>query len=136
MSTAEFITQFTQKMNDRLETTNAERALEGNRPYCSQLSDEQLNDIEGLFTINPTGKANQIIYRDLGQVSVNQFVTAVSENLGCYPTSWLPGRSSIGGFFFNTKAYVMDNLLVRKSLEDLAGRSIDDSESLAHLVAR
>lgn len=135
LSTAEFITRFAQKMNDRLETTNAERALDGDRPYCSQLSDEQLNDIEGLFVMNPTGKANQIVYRELAQVSVSQFITAVSENLGCYPTSWLPGRSTIGGFFFNTKAYVMDNLLVRKSLEDLAGRSIDDSESLAQIIA-
>lgn len=136
LPTAEFITQFTQKINDRLETTNADRAIEGSRTYCSQLSDEQLNDIEGLFVINPNGKANQIVYRELLQVSAGQFIAAVSENLGCYPTSWLPGRSAIGGFFLNTKAYVMDNLLVRKSLEDLAGRSFADSESLAHLVAR
>lgn len=136
LSTPEFVAQFTVKMNDRLEDTNAERALEGNRPYCAQLSDEQLNEIENLFVMNSTGKANQIAYRNLAQISVGQFVAEVSENLHCYPTSWLPGRSSIGGFFFNTKAYVMDNLLVRKSLEDLAGRPLEDTESLAQALSR
>lgn len=136
MSTAEFISQFVQKVNDRLETTNAERALEGNRPYCSQLSDEQMSEIEGLFVINSSGKASQILYRDLSQVTVSQFIAAASENLGCYPTSWLPGRSTLGGLLFNTKAYVMDNLLLRRSLEDLAGRSFDDSETLAALLSR
>ncbi|MBS1971609.1 MAG: hypothetical protein JSU04_14960 [Bdellovibrionales bacterium] len=136
MSTAEFIAHYVQKVNDRLETINTERALEGSRTYCAQLSDEQMSEIENLFVTNTTGKANQIVYRDLSHITAGQFIADASENLGCFPTSWLPGRSSIGGFFFGTKAYVMDNLLVRKSLEDLAGRPFDDSETLSQLLTR
>jgi hypothetical protein len=133
-STPEFIAHFVQKVNDRLETTNTERALDGSRPYCAQLDDQQMSDIENLFVTNITGKANQIVYRDLSQITAGQFIADASENLGCFPTSWLPGRSSIGHFFFGTKAYVMDHLLIRKSLEDLVGRSFDDSETLSQLL--
>jgi len=134
LSTPEFIKRFTQTVNDRLEKVNAERALEGSRPYCSQLSDEQISGIEALFVITTTGKANQIVYRDLAQVTTGQFIAAISESLGCYPTSWLPGRSTIGGFLFNTKAYVMDYILTRESLENLSGRRFDDSETLEILL--
>lgn len=135
MTTPQFISHFVQTMNDRLESTNAERALEGSRPYCAQLSDEQNNQIEELFVINPTGKANQIVYRQLDQITVGQFVEAASENLNCYPTSWFSSRSTIGSMLFNSKAYVMDVMLVRRSLEDLAGRTISDDETLATIAS-
>ncbi len=136
ISAPEFISRYLQKVNDRLETTNIERALEGSRTYCSQLSDEQMSEIESIFVTNTTGKANQIVYRDLSRMTAGQFIAEASENLGCFPASWLRGYSSIGGFFFRTKAYVMDNLLVRKSLEDLAGRTFDNSETLSQLLTR
>lgn len=136
MSTPEFVSKFVQKMNDRLEVINTERALEGSRLYCSQLSDEQMNEIESLFILNRTGKANQIVYRNLNQVPAKQFVAAVSENLHCYPLAWFPGRSSIGGLLFNTKAYVMDHTLVRETLEALADRSFTDTDTLAAVTTR
>lgn len=133
-STPEFVSQFVQKMNDRLEVINTQRALEGSRPYCAQLSDEQMNEIESLFVLNRTGKANQIVYRNLNQVPAKHFITTVSENLHCYPLAWFPGRTSIGGLLFNTKAYVMDHTLVRETLEAIAGRPITETDSLASLT--
>jgi hypothetical protein len=118
--TAKFVANFVQSVNDRLETVNTERALSGNRPYCVQLSEEQVSDIESLF-----------VYRSLEKVTVGQFVAAAADNLGCYPTFWpSKGHSTIGGVLFNSKAFVMDHLLLRGALVDLAGRTLAESETL------
>ncbi|WP_413291387.1 hypothetical protein [Bdellovibrio sp. HCB337] len=130
----QFMNRFVQSVNDRLEKINTERALKGGRLYCAQLSDEQISDIESLFVTNPSGKANQIVYRDLEKITVGQFITAVSDQLSCYPTFWpTKGRSSIGGVLFNSKSFVMDHLLLKDAMSDLAGRSPDDNESLAKI---
>lgn len=131
-TTAQFINRFVQTVNDRLEKTNLDRAMKGGRLYCAQLSDEQVSDIESLFVTNPTGKANQIVYRDLEKITVGQFIAAAADQLSCYPTFWpSKGRSSIGAVLFNSKSFVMDHLLLQESMKDLIGRTPEDSESLA-----
>jgi hypothetical protein len=133
--TTKFIARYIQSVNDRLETVNTERAISGNRPYCPQLSDQQISDIENLFITNPTGKGNQIVYRSLDKVTVAQFIAAAADNLGCYPTFWpTKGRSTIGGVLFNSKAYVMDHLLLRSAIADLAGHTPEDSQTLNNLL--
>lgn len=129
-----FVARFVQSVNDRLETVNTERAISGNRPYCSQLSDEQVKDLENLFITNPSDKASQIVYRKLDKVTVEQFITAAADNLGCYPTFWpTKGHSTIGGVLFNSKAFVMDHLLLRGAIADLAGHPPEDSQTLSNL---
>ncbi|HEY8272726.1 MAG TPA: hypothetical protein VIG33_17665 [Pseudobdellovibrionaceae bacterium] len=129
--TQKFITSFIQSVNDRLETVNMERAIAGNRLYCSQLSDQQVKDIENLFISNPSAKANQFTYRSLDKVTIGQFITAAADNLGCYPTFWpTKGRSTIGGVLFNSKAFVMDHLLLQEALAALAGHATEDNQTL------
>ncbi|MGZ3797781.1 MAG: hypothetical protein ACXVB1_15530, partial [Pseudobdellovibrionaceae bacterium] len=103
----------------------------------SQLSDAQVKDLENLFITNPSAKGNKVIYRSLDKVTVGQFISAAADNLGCYPTFWpTKGRSTIGGVLFNSKAFVMDHLLLKEALTALAGRALDEDETLNTLDSR
>ncbi|WP_373999697.1 hypothetical protein [Bdellovibrio bacteriovorus] len=112
----EFVRDFAIQTERSLKYINEERALEGKRLYCEKLSDEQVAVIAEAVE-NP-------------ETTVAEFVEYVGNNLKCYPEFFEPlGRENLGGFLLNTKAYVMDVLMIHEVLESLnEGRSPHDSE--------
>ncbi|KYG61244.1 hypothetical protein AZI85_09900 [Bdellovibrio bacteriovorus] len=112
----EFVRDFTIQTERSLKYINEERALEGKRLYCEKLSDEQVAVIAEAVE-NP-------------ETTVAEFVEYVGNNMKCYPEFFEPlGRENLGGFLLNTKAYVMDVLMIHEVLESLnEGRSPHDSE--------
>ncbi|KYG65288.1 hypothetical protein AZI87_12085 [Bdellovibrio bacteriovorus] len=112
----QFVRDFSEQTERTLKYINDERASEGKRLYCEKLNDEQIALIATAVQ-NP-------------DTTVAEFVDYVGNNLKCYPEFFEPlGRENLGGFLLNTKAYVMDVLMIHEVLETLnEGRSPHDSE--------
>jgi hypothetical protein len=117
MTAAEFSQAFVTQANHRLTVTNQERKQEKKTPYCAKLSSAQI------VLIQKTAAKPEI--------TVGEFKNTVAENLKCYPVFWQPWeRKNIGGVLLNTKAFVMDTLLVHDVLEDITGAPVVDEAPL------
>lgn len=118
LAVAEFSSQFITALNNRIKVENETRSEAKKTLYCARLSKAQI------VLIQKTAAKPDI--------TVGEFVETVTESLKCYPEFWAPwGRKNLGGVALNTKAYIMDNYIVRDALEDLApGRSPTDQEPL------
>ncbi|CAE79149.1 hypothetical protein AB1A81_05690 [Bdellovibrio bacteriovorus] len=99
-----FILDFIEQSERSLRVTNEERAAKGKRLYCDALNEDQVVLI--------AAAANT------PDITVAEFTEVVSNELKCYPVFFPPwGRKGLGGTLVNTKAYVMDVLLVQDILK-------------------
>ncbi|WP_374028110.1 hypothetical protein ACES2J_05675 [Bdellovibrio bacteriovorus] len=99
-----FIFDFLEQTQRSLNVINKERAAEGKRLYCEALNQEQVLLIAATASVP--------------DITVAEFTKTVTENLKCYPVFFPPwGRKGVGGTLLNTKAYVMDVLLVQNVLK-------------------
>ena len=109
-SVEEFTQGFVAATNAHITELNAQRTAEGKKPYCSALNEKQIALIAKVAS--------------LPDITVKDFVETVSDKLECYEPFWSPWghKENIGGLLFNTKAYVLDNILVNESMVLFAGR--------------
>ncbi|MBO9668128.1 MAG: hypothetical protein J7501_15105 [Bdellovibrio sp.] len=125
VTASEFTADFIDQANHRLKITNRERAASGKRLYCTSLSKENEQAIKDLIKENP-------------EITVAEFTDKLANTLKCYPEFWAPwGRKGLGGMALNTKAYVMDTLLIRDVLQDLNDRAtVGDNEKVLDTYSR
>ncbi|UOF02651.1 hypothetical protein [Bdellovibrio reynosensis] len=113
----EFTADFVEQTNHRLKFVNKERSAKNKQIYCSELSDEQISTIKNLASTP--------------HITVTQFMDALSQELKCYPMFWAPwGKQNLGGLVFNSKASMMDLLLVNDVLIDLNEGQVPNSDEL------
>lgn len=124
MTPAEFTQVFAARINELIVLANAERKAENKGLYCAQLNKEQLK------LIRKTAAQPEI--------TVGAFASVITENLKCYPLYWDAwGQKKMPGFLFNTKALVLDSILVRTAIEDLApSRYVHEEEALLNFPSR
>ena len=121
MTAAEFTSGLVAQVNEHLSDINEQRPAEGKKLYCTQLNQKQIALIQTA--------ANE------PDITVEAFVEKVSNNLECYAPFWQPWghTDNLAGVLFNSKAYAMDTILIRESLENYAGREPNDNEALLGL---
>lgn len=118
VSKKEFLADFVGQMNDHLVVVNRERSEAHKQVYCSSLNASQVKMIESLVNNNP-------------EITVEDFAANLADTLKCYPEFWPAwGRRNLPGMLTNTKAYVMDTLLIRDVIEDLSGAVVDGNRKL------
>ncbi|WP_148278737.1 hypothetical protein [Bdellovibrio bacteriovorus] len=99
-----FIFDFLEQSQRTLNVTNEKRAATGKRLYCEALNNEQILLIAATASVP--------------DITVAQFTEAVSNDLKCYPVFFPPlGRKGVTGTLLNTKAYVMDVMLIQDILK-------------------
>lgn len=121
MTAAEFASGLVAQVNEHLSDINEQRAAEGKKLYCAQLDQKQIALIQATASE--------------ADITVDAFVQKVSNSLECYAPFWQPWghTDNLGGVIFNSKAFAMDTILIRESLENFAGREPNDSEALLGL---
>src|SRR5438445_2915757 len=98
VSNEEFLDKLVKSVNEQLVIINKERADEGKKLYCKQLSKDSVKSI-----------AKYALKYDLGKYDVYSFVASAGDQLFCYPLSCpSQGRATLGGAICNTKSYTMD----------------------------
>ena len=118
VSKKEFVADFVGQMNDHLVIVNRERAEGHKQVYCASLNAAQVKMIENLVNNNP-------------EITVEDFAANLADTLKCYPEFWPDwGRRNLPGMITNTKAYVMDTLLIRDVIEELSGAYVDGDRKL------
>ncbi len=122
MTASEFTTAFVQQTNENLKQTNAERAALQKKLYCTQLNQRQIALIQEVASIP--------------DVTVEAFVAQVADGLGCYAPFWEDWghKNNLAGVLFNSKAFALDTILIRESIEAFAGREPNEYESVLELL--
>ncbi|QLY24397.1 hypothetical protein [Bdellovibrio sp. KM01] len=117
VSVDEFVDSYVAQMNRRLVFTNQDRIAVQKRPYCTGLSNTQVQTIKN-------------IVRENSEQTTEEFLTKLSDELKCYPIAFPQLKREGWGILTNTKAFWMDIELVRATLRDLTHRPIDGKEKL------
>lgn len=113
----EFTADFVEQTNHRLKFVNEERSLKNKQVYCTELSQEQITAVHNLASTP--------------EMTVGKFLEVLSKDLKCYPMFWAPwGTQNLGGLVFNSKASMMDLLLINDVLIDLNEGAPVKSEGL------
>lgn len=111
-----FIFDFLEQSHRTLNVTNKKRSAEGKRLYCEALNEEQIL----LIAANAS----------IPDITVGQFTEAVSNELKCYPVFFPPlGRKGVTGTLLNTKAYVMDVMLIQDVLKWMNNGSLPHADT-------
>ncbi|WP_413584789.1 hypothetical protein [Bdellovibrio sp. HCB274] len=114
VSSDEFVSQFVAQMNRRLVFLNQDRIASQKRPFCTGLSQPQIETIER-------------VVRENSEQTARDFWSKLSPELKCYPIFLPPLKREGWGILLNTKAYWMDIDLIRDTLRDLGLR---DNEAM------
>lgn len=122
MTAAEFTTAFVQQTNENIKIANEQRAEQNKKLYCAQLDKRQIALIKQVAS--------------LPGMTVEKFVAKVSDQLGCYAPFWKDWghKENLAGVVFNSKAYVLDTLLIRDSIDAFAGREPNEYEAILELL--
>ncbi|XGC81823.1 hypothetical protein ACES2L_04925 [Bdellovibrio bacteriovorus] len=115
LTAEEFTADFVEQTNHRLKFVNEERTSKNKQAYCAELSQEQITAVHKLATTT--------------EMTVGKFLEVLSKDLKCYPMFWAPwGTENLAGLVFNSKASMMDLLLINDVLIDLNEGSAPKSE--------
>ncbi|MEK2688085.1 hypothetical protein [Bdellovibrio sp. GT3] len=116
VSQDEFVSQFVAQMNRRLVFINQDRIATQKRPFCTGLSQTQIETIK-------------TVVRENSEQTASEFWTKLSPELKCYPIFFPPLKREGWGVLVNTKAYWMDIDLIRDTLRDLGYSNHDAMDS-------
>ncbi|MDG0815510.1 hypothetical protein [Bdellovibrio svalbardensis] len=126
VSNQEFLDKLVKSVNEQLVVINKERAADGKKLYCQQLSEQGVQSL-----------AKYALKYDLRSYDVLSFVSSAADQLFCYPLACpSQGRASLGGAICNAKSYNMDLSLLRAALSSMNGAEVENYDTLQSIAER
>jgi hypothetical protein len=132
--TANPIEKLVAAINYRLSEISKSADDDSNK-YCKVLSEEQIVKIQDNIILENNNDPSKVVYRNLHNVAVDDFVGVVAGNLNCYRlVSAKQGRRSGLGVILNQVGYRKDMGLLYEAFSDMTGTKVTGRERVSTIL--